>query len=858
SRFLHRRDGRQGLELLDLVDTELKMVLAGGLQRAKREPAGMLFKGVRITDDAGDCRSYHVRIRAIAGRGGAPHVLVSFQETEAPATAAPEQHEIDLAAVSRDQLGNLEVELAYTKENLHEAIEELETSNEELQATNEELLTSNEELQSTNEELQSVNEELYTVNAEYQRKIAELTELANDMDNLMSSTEIGTIFLDAELRIRKFTPRIGEMFNLVAHDVGRPIDAFTHNIPQLELKDDLKRVLSSGQPVEREHRDQEGRAFFLRLLPYRAQGTIDGVVLTLIDVSGLKAAEDALFHERYLLNSLLATVPDAIYFKDIAGRFIRLNGPMAARLGLSSPEEGEGKTAFELPNREPAMALHAQDFGALREGRVEHYVLQKRVDGGAGDDGGAQWDIATRLPLVDRSGKTVGIIGLLRDVTELKNAEQKVTEAVRRRDEFLAMLSHELRNPLGALVTAASLLKLDEARRKPDGKTKPLDGDGKSRLGGGDGQAKVQDGSAKLEGGDGQAKVHDGHNGKDHADGKPHVGGDRLIQIIDRQSQLMSRLLDDLLDVSRVTQNKIELKKEVVDLHGVLKEAVDAARPAMEARGIRVSLECDGPGELVVCGDPARLHQVHANLLSNAAKYTGRGGHVVLRATREEGAAVVRVQDDGAGIRPDLLESIFDLFVQSPRTLDRAQGGLGVGLTLVRALVSLHGGSVVARSEGEGKGSEFEVRLPIATDEAAIAEPAPSDRIRLSPGARGVVIEDNDDSREMVCELLARVGYECRSAATGDAGLALIEEVAPDFAVVDLGLPGIDGFELARRIRGQPRHAELFLIALTGYGQPADRANTLRAGFDEHLVKPIDPSVLVRALKRRPTRPAPR
>jgi two-component system, chemotaxis family, CheB/CheR fusion protein len=239
-------------------------------------------------------------------RGASAHSLVSFQpmEGEPPSPAASET-EIDLRQVSREQLGALEAEL----------------------------LASNEELQSTNEELQSVNEELYSVNAEYQRKIADLTELANDMDNLLSSTDIGTIFLDRELKIRKFTPQIAESFNLLPGDVGRPIETFTYAVEHPELNEDLKRVLATGERVERELRDRHNRAYFLRILPYRARGAVDGVVFTLIDVSGLKAAEDALFHERYLLNSLLFSIPDAIYFKDARGRFIRTNKPMAERLG---------------------------------------------------------------------------------------------------------------------------------------------------------------------------------------------------------------------------------------------------------------------------------------------------------------------------------------------------------------------------------------------------------------------------------------------------------------------------------------------------------------------------------------------
>ena len=790
SRFLRPRDGRQDLDVLDFVDGELKLVLVGGLKRALAEPTTIVYNGVRISVE-GKVAAYKVTIRRVGARNAAtPNLLVSFhlaQQGEAKHPSSPVT-EVDLDQVSRQQLGALEAELAYTKENLQSAIEELETSNEELQASNEELQTSNEELQSTNEELQSVNEELYTVNAEYQRKIAELTELTNDMDNLLASTDVGTIFLDRQLKIRKFTPQIATIFDLVAHDVGRSIETFAHKLEHPELVPDLKRVLDAGTPIERELRDVDQRTFFLRILPYRVKGTIDGVVLTAIDVTGLKQAEDALFHERHLLNSLLRTVPDAIYFKDARGRFIRVNEAMAARLGLGSAEETVGKTIFELPDHPAALALHRADETVLRSGQPQNYSLESR----SLDDGSEGWDLVSRLPLRDRDGEIVGVIAIFRDVTEQKRAEQKIQDGVRRRDEFLAMLSHELRNPLGAIVTATSLLK---------------------------------NGSA---------------------------AGGRLLQVLDRQSRQMARLLDDLLEASRVTQNKIELRKSIVDLGGALEEACEVVRPQFVESGIELRMD-PAPQGVLVDADPARLQQIYVNLLSNAAKYTQRGGHVALSCETEGGLAVVRVRDNGAGIPRDMLGSIFDLFVQSNRTLDRAAGGLGVGLTLVRALVEMHGGSVDVHSEGEGKGSEFVVRLPMAAANArreatAVAVEQVRERRPVPAGARVVIVEDNADTRELLCELLKDQGYDCRSVASGKAALDLIREFEPHIALMDVGLPEMDGFELARRLRAARDTADMHLVAVTGYGRAADRVASREAGFDEHLVKPVQPEELLRVL----------
>jgi two-component system CheB/CheR fusion protein len=789
SRFLKRRDGRQSLDVLEMVDSELKMVLVGGLKRASKDQETSVFTGVRINVD-GEEKAYRVTIRPAHTRGRrASNLLVSFEpveNTDRSAVAQPSapSKEIDIGSVPHEQIAALEAELNYTRENLQAAIEELEASNEELQASNEELIASNEELQSTNEELQSVNEELYTVNAEYQRKIDELTELTNDMDNLMSSTEVATIFLDSQLQVRKITPQISQVFNLLPTDIGRPIETFTHTIDHPELMGDLRRVLDNGERIEREIRDRKGRAFFLRILPYRARGTADGVVLTLIDVSGLKAAEDALFHERYLLESLMRSARDAIYFRDTRGRYIRANLAMAQRLGIDDAQLLVGKTPFEICDRAKAMTLHENDEPVLRDGKDQHYHVESRTNG----DGLPHWDLSTRMPLRDPDGKVVGVIGVLRDISEQKIAEQEIQQAVQRRDQFLAMLSHELRNPLGAIVMAIAVLR--------------------------------QNGSAEQR--------------------------EAILQTLARQSTQMARLLDDLLEASRVTQDKIELRRQIVDLGAVAREAADAVRGTLEARGVQFAVEIESD-PIWVDGDPARLQQIQVNMLSNAAKYTPTGGHVMLEVRRDGDEASIRVRDNGVGIPVNMLDKIFDLFVQSNQTLDRADGGLGLGLTLVRSLVLMHGGSVCASSDGEGRGAEFSVRLPTVSH-AQVKEVAPAKREPLQRGAKVVLVEDNEDTRDILCQYLTLAGFEARGAFDGPAGIALIREVKPDVAIIDVGLPGIDGFEVAQQIRSDPSIAKTRLIALTGYGQASDREKAFASGFDEHLVKPVAPDKLAKLL----------
>jgi two-component system CheB/CheR fusion protein len=351
------------------------------------------------------------------------------------------------------------------------------------------------------------------------------------------------------------------------------------------------------------------------------------------------------------------------------------------------------------------------------------------------------------------------------------------------------MLSHELRNPLGAITTATALLKSE------------VDGD---------------------------------------------EGRRRLLDVLQRQSSQMAGLLDDLLEASRVTQNKIELRRTRIDLADSARESADAMRDAMAARDLH--FETRLPSEpLYADADPTRLQQIQMNLLSNAAKYTPRGGHVGLELRREDGHAVIEVGDDGVGIPPEMLESVFDLFVQSQRTLDRSAGGLGVGLTLTRWLVALHGGTIEAKSDGAGKGSLFRVRLPLSASDGRHSTP-PSERPRIPAGAKVVIVEDNADSRELLCELLARFGFECHTAENGPEAIELIEKVEPDVAILDVGLPEMDGFEVARRLRSDPRWANLHLIALTGYGRSSDRTTSRDAGFDEHLVKPVQPDKLLAVL----------
>jgi CheY-like chemotaxis protein len=305
----------------------------------------------------------------------------------------------------------------------------------------------------------------------------------------------------------------------------------------------------------------------------------------------------------------------------------------------------------------------------------------------------------------------------------------------------------------------------------------------------------------------------------------------------------MVRLVDDLMEVSRITRGKIDLRRHRLDLAAVIGSAVETTRPLIDAAGHFLTVDLGGE-PLELDGDGVRLAQVFGNLLNNAAKYTPNGGQITLRAERRGADVVVSVRDNGAGIRSDVLAKIFEPFVQAERTYDRSQGGLGIGLTLVRSIVQLHGGSVEARSAGPGLGSEFTVRLPreqavAATTSAEMAAPA----TRLG-GQRILVVDDNVDSAESLSELLRCLGADVLTAHDGPAALECVRTHKPSAAVLDIGMPGMDGYEVARRVRAGPDGAALTLIALTGWGNEEDRRRSREAGIDHHLVKPVDLGVL--------------
>lgn len=780
-RFLSRHDGRTSNDVLDLVDRELKLVLAGALQRAAKEMVPVSYSGVRVQTAKGE-EELTIRVHPIATRNSSTsHMLVSFEDAK-PASLLPERSQpVDVTQASRDQMLSLEVELRYTKENLQATIEELETSNEELQATNVELVASNEELQSTNEELHSVNEELYTVNAEHQRKISQLTQLTNDMDNLLQSIDVGTIFLDRELCIRKFTPRITDVFHILPQDIGRRLDSFASNIDYDGLVQDVTRVFETEIALEHAVRDRRGHWHLLRLIPYRLNSSTTGVVLTLVDVDSLKMAE----RERNLMSKVFMDATDPIIIEDFSGDIMHANEEAIRVYGWSREELVGNNVDLLVPQPE----LHRSN--ELRR-RCRNDSSVRNVETVRQLKSGIQQPVLLTLSLLtDEADQPIAIASIAKDITDRKRAELQCREAIERRDQFLAMLSHELRSPLSAVLNASYVL---------------------------DSNCKTKQFCKNP------------------------------CRVIERQTHHMARLLDDLLDVSRVMQGKINIRVEPYDLRKAVDSALDVVRPQIDGRDQHLVVDI-GPTPLIVQGDVMRLQQIHVNLLNNAMKYTPAGGKIWLTVRQEDQHAVIRVRDTGEGIPTDMLQSIFDLFVQAGGTLDRSDGGMGVGLTLVQKLVELHGGTVSAYSAGPGTGSEFVVRLPLASLAEEDIRPTESEPA-LARSGRILVVEDNADSREMLKTLLELHGYQVEAAEDGRRGLEILQKDNFDIALVDIGLPGIDGYQVAERIRKDPRHTGIHLVALTGYGRTADQEAVAAAGFDEHLVKPLDQRKLTSVLTK--------
>jgi len=607
----------------------------------------------------------------------------------------------------------------------------------------------------------------------------------------------GIITINADGVITTFNPAAQRIFGYGAEEtIGRNVkmlmpepyrgehDTYLENY----LRTGVAKIIGIGRQVVGRRKDGTTFPMELAISEFRLE---DGRYFTGIvrDVTERKRAEEELREAGERMRSVVDHVVDGIITIDERGHIESFNPAAEKIFGYACADVLGHNVKMLMP--EP---YHGEHDGYIanytRTGHAKIIGIGREVVGRRKDGATFPMELAVSEFHI---GERRFFTGIVRDITERKRLEDQLrqrvdelAEADRQKNEFLAMLGHELRNPLGPMRNALYLMKLARSD---------------------------------------SAAVDEAHG------------------LIERQLQQLVRLVDDLLDVSRIIRGRIELRRDRLDLATAVRRAVETAQPVIDANGHTLSISLP-PQPIHVMGDVIRLAQVISNLLANAAKYSTDPSPIVLKVAREGAEALVVVEDQGEGIPRELLPRIFDLFVQGEHTLARSQGGLGIGLTLVRRLVEMHGGQVSAFSPGKGRGSTFTVRLPVLAEAAAEAHPGRPIQAEAGDPRKVLVVDDNVDAAYSIAKVLELFGHKVRCVHDGPSALDMAREFRPDVIVLDIGLPGMDGYEVARRLRSTAGFERTPIVAVTGYGQDDDRRRSREAGIDQHLAKPVDPEVL--------------
>ncbi|MCD6675399.1 MAG: PAS domain-containing protein [Burkholderiaceae bacterium] len=797
ARYLQVPGGEPSLHLADLVRPELRAELRAAMFQAIAEGRVVHSRSVRVERDG---RGYLAGVTARwVGEedNGTRLLLVAFEEVEeaAGAPVAAAGGEDPVVAHLEEELRRLREQLQTTIEQSDTSTEELKASNEELQAINEELRAATEELETSKEELQSINEELLTVNAELKLKIEEKGKINDDLQNLVSATDIATVFVDRAMTIKRFTPPATRLFNLIPGDVGRSLLDIRHRLHYDSLAADAAEAFQSLRVIEREVGSEDGRWYLARVLPYRTvEDRIDGAVLSFVDITTRRRAEED-------VRRLSESARDfAMITVDLEGRITTWNVGAERVFGYAADEvQGRSLSLVFAPADVEQGVFDDEMRIAREEGRAsdERWLLRK--------DGTPIFCSGILAPLYE-GPRLCGYGKIARDITLAKKADvaretllrsesaarAEAQSASEMKDEFLAVMSHELKHPLNLIQLNAELLaRLPEAGEIPE------------------------------------------------------VA--RAAMAI-RQSVLgQAQIIDDLLDLSRINTGKLRLQMREFDACDTLRAIV--ATMAEEAAGKRIALSLDVPdAPLRLEADPIRFEQIVWNLLSNALKFSSEGDRVDVRLAGEGRDVRLDVRDTGAGIEPAMLGRIFGMFVQAEPSSTRRQGGLGVGLAVVRHLVDAHGGSIEAHSEGLGKGSVFTVWLP--SKAMPSASPYASAARPSLVGKRVLVVDDDEASAEVLRHLLELEGAGVVQANDAHGALDALRAERFDALVTDIAMPGLDGFQLLSRLRADPGLRDLRVIALTGAGRAADARRSAEAGFDGHLTKPLQLDELLRVLHK--------
>jgi PAS domain S-box-containing protein len=600
---------------------------------------------------------------------------------------------------------------------------------------------------------------------------------SSEMIGIIDSLDTPVVVIRLDFTVASFNRAAAEVLEFSPADIGRqPHD--THSLVTVYGIEALcAQVIADSTTCRREFRIGQ-RSFILTVAPFLTdKGEIQGAVLTFTNVTAFRASIDQAIYEREYTKRVLNTVIVPLVVLDYLLRVQTANRAFYDLFGVAR-EAIQGVPLSEFGDEEWTNSTLWEDLKAtLEEGRpfqTREIEREFRIIG-------RRTVLLDAQRLSDKNDAT--IILTLQDVTERKRAEDSMRRANLRKDEFLATLAHELRNPLAPLRNSIQILRMA---------------------------------------------------------GGVRPGEERVHEMMERQVAHMVRLVDDLLELSRINRGAIELRKERVDLAVVMQHALETSKPAIESGGHHLTVSL--PDEPVyVDADLVRLSQVFSNILNNAAKYTQNGGYITVRVSAADSIVDVSIRDNGIGIPRDMLSKVFDLFAQADNVLSRSHEGLGIGLHLVLTLVAMHGGSVHCESAGIGQGSEFVVRLPRAeqvglTQVAAGAQSYP----HAVPVHRILLVDDNKDNADSLGMLLKFLGAEVQIAYDGPSALEALKTARPSLILLDIGLPGMDGYEVARRIRQMPEFANIMLIALTGWGQEEDRRRTREAGFDHHLVKPVE------------------
>jgi two-component system CheB/CheR fusion protein len=799
-RFLRMGGGEPSRNLVALVLPELRLELRSAIYQVAQQNAAVDCRPIDLTDKR-ELGTIAMKVSPFHDHEAeSDYLLVIFQSVrEAPdmvLSVRPNgSHDVVLAQLEAE-LARKREQLQETLENSEVSTEELRASNEELQAINEELRSATEELETSKEELQSVNEELVTVNYELKVKVEETGKANDDLNNLIASTDIATIFVDSGLRIKRFTPRAADLFSIIASDVGRSLLDLTHKLDYDQLAEDVSATFDTLRVVEREVRSNDGRYYIVRLLPYRTnEDRIEGAVMTFFDITLRRHAEEQARASEARMRMVAESANDyAIITQDEAGHTTSWNKGAEKLFGYTE-DEMLGQTLERLFVPEDLVrGVPVDELRRAREdGRADDERWYVRKDGSRFYCSGVTTPLRTR----DASGNFYGYAKIARDETARERQGKEREQALNReqaercdaqnaaalKDEFLAVMSHELRHPLNMIHINVELLsRMPELRQTP----------------------------AFL----------------------------RAATIIRNAVMSQAKIIDDLMDISRVRTGKLSLTMAPVVLDAVVQGIVEVVRSDPAAHDLVIEMQGSAEGAAVLA-DVVRVEQVVMNLLGNAVKFTPKGGRIEVRLGREDGYVRIDVLDSGQGIAPDFLPHVFDMYGQSMSVTTRSKGGLGIGLALVREIVALHGGRIEADSEGIGKGARFTLWLPLLDSKAA-ALPGDADAGEDGlAGLRILLVDDMEDMLQVFQSLLEMSGATVFAASSARQGLDILGREDVDLLISDISMPEIDGYEFLRRAHALPKYASLPAVAITGMRRDADIAQARAAGFSAHLGKPV-------------------